>query len=349
MSEFLSDYHFEFPPELVAQTPLSERSASRMLVVDPVEKSMSHHYFKDLLEFLNPGDLLVGNDTQVRPCRFFARKETGGQVELLLLQERPHEEWEVLLSPSRGLKVGTPLFLFRRDTGEVAPIQITMSSVTPGPFRVQFKNPEEAQLAFTRFGEMPLPPYISRPQSDAADSLRYQTVFAKNPGAAAAPTAGLHFTEAMKTRLKEAQVAWTTVTLHVGLGTFLPIRSERIVDHVMHREWYRIEAQTLAALQRCRERGAKVVAVGTTSLRALEAFAATGQSEGVTDLFIRPGYRPKMVQALLTNFHQPKSTLLILVAALGGREFMLKTYQAAMENKYRLFSYGDCMLLRNFR
>ena len=349
MSDFLQDYDFQYPPELVAQRPLEERSASRMLVVDPVPGTWSHEKFTDLPEYLRPGDLLVANDTRVRPCRFYSRKATGGQVELLFLRECGDLEWEVLLSPARGLKVGQSLQIFRRSTGEAAPFAVEITSVNPEAFRVRFAGAEDQKAAFTQWGEMPLPPYIERKAPRPEDEKRYQTIFAKCTGAVAAPTAGLHFSDRLREQILERGVYWSTVTLHVGLGTFLPVRSERVSEHVMHREWYRVDEATREALEQCGRRGGRVVAVGTTALRALEAFAATGQSEGMTDLFIRPGYRTRCVQALLTNFHQPKSTLLMLVSALAGRSFILNAYEAAVAQRYRLFSYGDCMLIRRFQ
>ncbi|MFO1463939.1 MAG: tRNA preQ1(34) S-adenosylmethionine ribosyltransferase-isomerase QueA [bacterium] len=345
MSERLSDYDFQFPPQLVAQEPLAEREGSRMMVLERSAHGLSHARFQDLPRYLRPGDLVVANDTAVLASRLFARKATGGVVEVFLLRPRAALEWEVFLSPTRGLREGLRLPLFSRVPTHCDPPHITIASLREGEFRVRFDSPQEERAALESWGEMPLPPYIERSSPRPEDRERYQTVFAKNPGAVAAPTAGLHFTPEMRDRLSAQGVAWATVTLHVGAGTFLPVKCEEIQSHRMHCEAYEVPAETVAAIRRCREAGGRVLAVGTTSLRALESWALSGRTRGETDLFIRPGFRFQVVDCLLTNFHQPKSTLLMLVSALAGREFILRAYREAIAAQYRLFSYGDCMLI----
>ncbi len=343
--EKLNDYNYLFPEALVAQEPLHDREASRMLVLDRARQGLSHRRFRDLPEFLRAGDLVVVNDTSVLSCRLFARKATGGVVEVFLLRSVGELEWSVFLSPTRGLTEGMSLPLFSRGRNDLEPVSIAIQSLRPEDFRIRFASLAEQARALGDFGEMPLPPYIEREAPRPEDRERYQTVFARQPGAVAAPTAGLHFTSAMQELLAKQGVAWATVTLHVGAGTFLPVKTERIEEHRMHFESYQISEPTLEALERCRSEKGKVLAVGTTSLRALESWALTRKSSGETDLFIRPGFRFRVVDRLLTNFHQPKSTLLMLVSALAGREFILRAYQEAVAREYRFFSYGDCMLI----
>lgn len=345
VSENIRDYDYLFPEALVAQEPPRERGSSRMMVLRRGVETFEHARFSELPRFLREGDLAVVNDTSVLPSRLFARKPTGGRVEVFLLRNIAPQEWTAFLSPARSLKEGMRLPLFSRLDEAGSPIAVQILSLGEGEFRVGFDSSEEESRAIREFGEMPLPPYIERSAPRAEDRERYQTVFAKNPGAVAAPTAGLHFTPQMGERLQARGVEWATVTLHVGAGTFLPVKVENIDEHKMHREFFEIPEATLAALQRCRERGGRILAVGTTSLRALESWALTGRTKGETDLFIRPGFQFRVVDLLLTNFHQPKSTLLMLVSALAGREFILRAYREAIAQKYRFFSYGDCMLI----
>ncbi|HCU25605.1 MAG TPA: tRNA preQ1(34) S-adenosylmethionine ribosyltransferase-isomerase QueA [Deltaproteobacteria bacterium] len=345
MSHRLSDYDYVFPPELVAQQPLPERGRSKMLVLKQNSAEIIHSNFNCLKEFLRDGDLIVVNDTQVLAARLHARKASGGKVEIFLLRSLGKQEWEVFFSPTRGLREGLKLPLLSQVEGELVSVFVTVVSLREGDFRIRFDTAAEEAQALEVFGEMPLPPYIRRPAPRAEDRERYQTVFAAVPGAVAAPTAGLHFDAGTREALAAQGVEWATLTLHVGAGTFLPVKTENIDEHRMHVESYEIPETTRQALRVCRERGGRVIAVGTTSLRALESWALTGRSSGVTDLFIRPGFRFQVVDALLTNFHQPKSTLLMLVSALVGRERILAAYREAVEKGYRLFSYGDCMLL----
>ena len=347
----LSDFDFHLPPELIAQTPASERSASRLLdgrgpAVDRI--------FKELPTLLLPGDLLVFNDTQVVPARLFGEKASGGQLELLVERVLPFVEGEpphqvvAHLKVSKKPAVGSVLCMFNRDGAGVA-FQATLLGRWPsdeGPlFRFSFSG--EPLALMQAHGHMPLPPYITRDKHsmNTEDVSRYQTVFAKHPGAAAAPTAALHFDQAMLDALKAMGVQRASVTLHVGAGTFSPVKTEVLSEHRMHSEWYSIPSATLQALADCRERGGRVVAVGTTSVRTLESWARSGMVEGDTDIFITPGFEFQVVDLLVTNFHLPKSSLLMLVAGFTGYERMQALYAHAIENRYRFFSYGDAMLL----
>lgn len=345
MSQNLRDYDYLFPDSLVAQEPPAERGASRMLVLKRAAGTWQHARFSELGEFLLPGDLVVANDTSVLACRLFARKPTGGKVEVFLLRPTQALEWSVFLSPAKGLAEGTRLRVFSRSEPTREAMSLTLSSRQDGEFRIRFDSAADEKSALEDFGEMPLPPYISRPAPRSEDRQRYQTVFAQNAGAVAAPTAGLHFTQEIRDQLHRRGVQWATVTLHVGAGTFLPVKTENIEEHRMHSELFEIPESTIEAIRRCRESGGRVLAVGTTSLRALETWAHRGERAGETDIFIRPGFQFRAVDLLLTNFHQPKSTLLMLVSALAGREFILRAYQEAVAAGYRLFSYGDCMLI----
>jgi S-adenosylmethionine:tRNA ribosyltransferase-isomerase len=335
-----ADFHYHLPPELIAQEPLAERSASRLLVVDVPRRSFSDRKFTDLADYLRAGDLLVFNDTRVLQARLFGRKETGGAAEILI--ERVLGTHEALAQvgvskkPQEGSAIvladGTRVRVLRRD-GEF--------------YALRFECTEPVEKLLARLGRMPLPPYIAR-ETQAADSERYQTVFARAPGAVAAPTAGLHFDTALLDALAAKGVEFGYVTLHVGAGTFQPLRSERVEDHVMHREWLNVGAELVDKIRRTRERGGRVVAVGTTVVRALEAAQRDGVVQpfaGETQIFIFPGYRIRTIDALITNFHLPESTLLMLVASLAGRELILEAYRHAVENRYRFFSYGDAMLV----
>jgi S-adenosylmethionine:tRNA ribosyltransferase-isomerase len=346
MSNFLKDFDYDYPPEAVAQTALPDRSASRMMVLDGVKQTFFHERFSSLPQHLAPGDLLIVNNTSVMACRLFAKKPSGGKVEIFLIGKDESGVWECWFKPARGLKEGDGLQIFSRSRGDLVPLTVTIISLQPKKYLLRFASIIEETMALEQYGEMPLPPYIKRPAPQAADHRRYQTIFAKQVGAVAAPTAGLHFTPEVLLLLKEKGVVVKEVTLHVGVGTFAPVKSERIDHHVMHREFYHVPDATAEAVRACRVRDGRVVAVGTTSLRALESWAATDRHSGWTDLFIRPGYRPRVVQDLLTNFHQPRSTLLMLVSAWAGRDFILRAYREALAEGYRFFSYGDCMFIR---
>jgi S-adenosylmethionine:tRNA ribosyltransferase-isomerase len=345
MSELLSDYNYPFPEELIAQAPLPTRHASRMLVLSRATGQRTHSQFLELPDFLTPHDVLVFNNTSVFPSRLFAKKPTGGKVEIFLLREQNEKEWSVFLSPARGLKEGMQLLLFSRKNETQPETFVTITSLKEDDFRIRFNSEFIGAELLKLFGEMPLPPYIRREKPITEDQHRYQTIFAKKLGAVAAPTAGLHFSEEMVARLKQAKIPTALITLHVGAGTFLPVKTENIEEHRMHEEYFEISEETLQKIRECQIKGGKIFAVGTTTLRALESWALTEQSSGWTKLFIRPGFSFKVVDRLLTNFHQPKSTLLMLVSAFAGREKILTAYQEAIQNRYRLFSYGDCMLI----
>ena len=326
------DFDFHLPPELIAQSPAPSRDSSRLMVVPLAGGAFEHRAFTDLPGYLRPGDLLVLNDTRVVPARLILTRATGGRVEALLLRRIADGRWETLLDPGRRLKPGEKL---RLEDGSKAAIG---ERGPGGAWEIAF---EGGDAVAERLGRAPLPPYIKRPEGATPEDLeRYQTVYAERPGSIAAPTAGLHFTRALLDRIAAGGVAIAHVTLHVGTGTFKPVRSDDIGDHVMDSEKFEIPEATLRAI----ERAERVVAVGTTSCRTLEAWARTGSTSGATDLFIRPPFEFKVVDALLTNFHLPMSTLLMLVSALAGRERTLAAYAEAVREKYRFFSYGDASL-----
>ncbi len=335
-----SDFHYHLPRQCIAQRPLPQRSASRLLLLDGVERGCQDRAFRDLPELLGEGDLLVFNDTRVLPARLHAHKQSGGGVEILI--ERITHSHEVLAQirvsrkPAEGallqLTDGTPVRVVGREEEF---------------FRLRFETSEPLQQVLVRLGHTPLPPYIER-QDDDADAERYQTVFARHPGAVAAPTAGLHFDAELLQRLRARGVEFAYVTLHVGAGTFQPVRVEDLAAHVMHREWLQVDSSLVERIRATRARGGRVVAAGTTVVRALESAAATGELQpfsGDTRLFILPGYRFTQIDALITNFHLPESTLLMLVSALAGRDRIMDAYQHAIQSGYRFFSYGDAMLI----
>jgi S-adenosylmethionine:tRNA ribosyltransferase-isomerase len=335
-----SDFDFELPPELIAQAPLPERSASRLLLLDAQNGTREDRLFRELPDFLQPGDLLVFNDTRVLPARLYGRKESGGAVEILIERVTGAHEATVQLGVSKKPKEGARIEL---ADGSFT----TVLGRDDAFFRLRFESPEPLEKLLLKLGEMPLPPYIDR-QADASDMERYQTVYAREPGAVAAPTAGLHFDEAMLATLRDKGVDFGYVTLHVGAGTFQPMRAEDVRDHVMHREWLNVGAALVEKIRRTRAAGGRVIAVGTTVVRALESATRDGELQpfaGETQIFIFPGYRITSVDALVTNFHLPQSTLLMLVSALAGREFMLASYRHAVAQRYRFFSYGDAMLI----
>ena len=335
-----SDFDFELPPELIAQSPLPERSASRLLWLDPKAGSRQDRMFRELPQFVRPGDLLVFNDTRVLPARLYGRKDTGGAVEILIERVTGAHEATVQLGVSKKPREGGTIEL---ADGSHA----TVLGRDGAFFKLRFESPEPLEKLLLKLGEMPLPPYIER-HADASDMERYQTVFAREPGAVAAPTAGLHFDEAMLASLRGQGVDFGYVTLHVGAGTFQPVRSDDIKDHHMHREWLNVGASLVEQIRRTRAAGGRVIAVGTTVVRALESATHDGELHpfaGETQIFIFPGYRITSVDGLLTNFHLPQSTLLMLVSALAGREFVLESYRHAVERGYRFFSYGDAMLI----
>jgi S-adenosylmethionine:tRNA ribosyltransferase-isomerase len=342
----VSEFDFVLPDELIARYPLHERGASRLLHVDGKAGSFGDRTFADLPALVRSGDLLVFNDTRVIPARLPGRKSTGGEIEVLV--ERVIGDHEVLafVRASKSPKPGAVLRLADAFDAEM----LGRDSTNDDLFHLRFDPTRTVLEWLEAYGAMPLPPYIDR-AAEAADSERYQTVYARESGAVAAPTAGLHFDAAMLDRLRAAGVEIAWVTLHVGAGTFQPVRVEYTEDHTMHRERYTLPPATVVAVAACKARGGRVVAVGTTSLRALESAAVSGElrsGEGETELFITPGYRFRVVDRLLTNFHLPRSTLLMLVCALGGQDVLLRAYAHAVAQRYRFFSYGDAMLIERY-
>ena len=340
----LSDFDFDLPPELIAQHPSTERSASRLL--DGRGDAPVDRIFRDLPTLLAPGDLLVFNDTQVIKARLFGHKASGGQLELLVERVLPDLPGQAPHQVVAHMKVSKkpPLGSVLQMTGG---FQATLLGRWPHEqgalFRLAFSAAPHALMA--AHGHVPLPPYITHSDS-AEDEARYQTVFARRPGAVAAPTAALHFDAPLLAALQARGIERASVTLHVGAGTFQPVKTERIEDHVMHHEWYEVPEATAQAIERCRARGGRVVAVGTTTVRTLESWAATGQMSGDTNIFITPGFRFAVVERLITNFHLPKSTLMMLVSAFAGHAHIMGLYRHAMAQRYRFFSYGDAMLLQ---
>lgn len=345
----VDDFDFELPESLIAQTPLANRTASRLLTLNRQTGQIGHHGFTELSSMLQAGDTLVLNDTRVMPARLVgAKADTGARAELLLLKQLTGDRWETLAKPGKRLKVGAEIVFGTDEAGEPLLVATVVSEGEMGGREVEFRYNGIFQELLDRLGDMPLPPYIKERLDDRE---RYQTVYAKHEGSAAAPTAGLHFTQSFleQLNLKGVQIAY--VTLHVGLGTFRPMSVERIDEHTMHSEYFELGEETAEILHATRERGGRIVAVGTTSARTLETAASrfpTGQVQacsGWTDIFIYPGYNFKLVDALLTNFHLPKSTLVMLVSALAGRLAVMNAYQEAIEKKYRFFSFGDAMLI----
>ena len=335
------DFDYDLPPEFIAQQPVEPRDSAKLMVLDRKTRTITHAVFRELGNFLRPGDVLVVNRTRVIPARIFARKiPTGGRVELLLLKQESPTIWQALVR-GRGLTPG------KRLQVEGGP-QAEILDVLDGPVRrVRFARPVSEWLH--QAGRVPLPPYI---RAQLENPERYQTIFAQEPGSAAAPTAGLHFTPELVQRLKEQGIRFAQVTLHIGLDTFAPVKEEDPRQHKMHREWCRLDPDTAALLNETRRQGGRIVAVGTTAVRTLETaalHATSGQVvapfEGETDLFILPGHEFKAVDALITNFHLPRSTLLMLVSAFAGREFILHAYEVAKQHGYRFFSFGDAMLI----
>ena len=337
-----SDFYYELPPELIAQTPLQRRDASRLLVLSRADGHTEHCMFRDLPDYLRPGDCLVMNDSRVLPARLLGRRLPGGGAsEVLLLRDLGDDRWECLVRPGKKLRPGAVV-----DFGEGALRATVEAELDDGKRLVRFQYAGIFLEVLERLGEMPLPPYI---KEKLADRERYQTVYSRAPGSAAAPTAGLHFTNELLDEIAARGVRLCYLTLHVGLGTFRPVKEENVLDHTMHSEFCMIPEETASIVNETRRSGGRVVAVGTTTCRTLESFArADGTLEaksGWTDIFIYPGYRFKCIDALVTNFHLPESTLIMLVSALAGREQVLNAYREAVERRYRFFSFGDAMLI----
>ncbi len=337
-----SDFYYDLPQELIAQTPLARRDASRLLVLDRESGALSHHHFYELPDFLRPGDCMVLNDSRVLPARLLGRRGTGGAVEALLLREREDSVWECLMKPARKCREGTAL-----SFGGGALTAAVIKEEDGGKRLVQFHYEGIFLEILERLGKMPLPPYI---KEELADGERYQTVYSRATGSAAAPTAGLHFTEELLRAVEDRGVALAWVTLHVGLGTFRPVKAGEIEEHHMHSEFCVLPGETARTLNETRARGGRILCVGTTSCRTLETCAREdggfAPASGWTDIFIYPGYRFKAMDALITNFHLPESTLLMLVSAFAGREHVLRAYEEAVRERYRFFSFGDAMLIQ---
>ena len=337
-----SDFYYDLPPELIAQTPLPRRDGSRLLCLDRETGETEHRHFYDLPELLRDGDCLVLNDSRVLPARLIGRRVPGGGVcEVLLLTQREENLWECLVRPGKKLRPGAKV-----SFGDGTLTAVVEAEVSDGNRLVRFSYEGIFMEVLEALGEMPLPPYI---KEKLTDWERYQTVYSKEPGSAAAPTAGLHFTQALLEQIREKGVKICYVTLHVGLGTFRPVKEENILDHEMHSEFCIIPEETARIVNETKRAGGRIIAVGTTSCRTLESFAAEDGTlrpcSGWTDIFIYPGYRFRCIDALITNFHLPESTLIMLVSALAGRETILRVYREAVDLRYRFFSFGDAMFI----
>lgn len=339
----VKDFDYYLPEELIAQDPLEDRSGSRLMVLDKETGEVEHKHFTDILEYLHPGDCLVINNTKVIPARLFGVKEdTQAKIEVLLLKRKENDVWETLVKPGKKAKPGTKLvFGDGLLTGEVIDV------VEEGNRLIQFHYEGIFEEILDQLGQMPLPPYIKH---QLKDKDRYQTVYAKYDGSAAAPTAGLHFTKELLQKVKDMGVEIAEITLHVGLGTFRPVKVDNVLDHHMHSEFYMVSQEAADKINRAKDSGHRVIAVGTTSTRTLEAASDENgrmhETSGWTDIFIYPGYQFKVIDALITNFHLPQSTLVMLVSALAGREHVLHAYELAVQEKYRFFSFGDAMFIK---
>ena len=338
----VKDFYYDLPQELIAQDPLEDRSSSRLMVLDKITGEGEHRHFKDIIEYLRPGDCLVINNTKVIPARLYGVKEgTEAKIEILLLKRKENDIWETLVKPGKKCKIGTKIVFGEGIlTGEVVDI------VEEGNRLIQFHYEGIFEEILDRLGQMPLPPYITH---QLQDKNRYQTVYAKYDGSAAAPTAGLHFTPELLQQVRDMGVEIAEVTLHVGLGTFRPVKETDVLKHHMHSEFYKIEQSEADKINKAKKEGHRVIAVGTTSTRTLESAADENgfltEKSGWTEIFIYPGYQFKVIDALITNFHLPESTLVMLVSALAGREHVLAAYETAVEEKYRFFSFGDAMFI----
>lgn len=339
----LHDYYYDLPQSLIAQDPLEDRSSSRLMVLDKKNGNVEHHVFKEIVDYLNEGDCLVINDTKVLPARLYGQKVgTDANIEVLLLKRKENDIWETLVKPGKKCKPGTIIsFGDGRLTGQVIDI------VEEGNRLIQFQYEGIFEEVLDSLGEMPLPPYITH---KLEDKNRYQTVYAKNEGSAAAPTAGLHFTKELLQKIEEKGVKIAHVTLHVGLGTFRPVKVENILEHHMHSEFYMVDETDAEIINTCRKNGGRIISVGTTSTRTLETVTdekgIVHAGSGWTQIFIYPGYQFKAIDCLITNFHLPESTLLMLVSALAGRKNVLNAYDIAVKQKYRFFSFGDAMFIK---
>lgn len=341
-----SDFYFDLPPELIAQDPLEDRSSSRLLCLDKETGKVIHRHFRDILDYLRPGDCLVLNNTKVIPARLLGVKEdTGAHVEVLLLKRREKDVWETLVKPGKKCKAGA-----RLSFGDGLLKATVLETVEEGNRLISFEYEGIFEEILDKLGEMPLPPYITH---KLQDKNRYQTVYAKYEGSAAAPTAGLHFTQELLQEVQKHGVNIAYVTLHVGLGTFRPVKEENVLEHHMHSEFYQVTEETAQLINQTKAQGGRIICVGTTSCRTVESASdekgILHAGEGDTQIFIYPGYQFKILDALITNFHLPESTLVMLVSALAGREHVLEAYQAAIQERYRFFSFGDAMFIADLK
>ena len=341
-----SDFYFDLPPELIAQDPLEDRSSSRLLCLDKETGEVIHRHFRDILDYLRPGDCLVLNNTKVIPARLLGVKEdTGAHVEVLLLKRREKDVWETLVKPGKKCKAGAKL-----SFGDGLLKATVLETVEEGNRLISFEYEGIFEEILDKLGEMPLPPYITH---KLQDKNRYQTVYAKYEASAAAPTAGLHFTHELLEKVQKKGVHIAYVTLHVGLGTFRPVKEENVLEHHMHSEFYQVTEETAQLINETKAQGGRIICVGTTSCRTVESASdeegVIHAGEGDTQIFIYPGYRFKILDALITNFHLPESTLVMLVSALAGREHVLEAYQAAIKERYRFFSFGDAMFIADLK
>ena len=338
-----SDFNFDLPEELIAQVPIKDRTSSKLMVLDKETGEIEHRIFKDIIDYLNPGDCLVLNNTRVIPARLIGSKEgTGGKIEFLLLKRNEDDTWETLVKPGKRAKIGT-----RFSFGEGKLIAEVVGMGDDGARIVKFEYEGIFEEVLDELGNMPLPPYITERLEERE---RYQTVYSKHNGSAAAPTAGLHFTDELLEKIKDKGVDLAFVTLHVGLGTFRPVKVDDVLEHDMHSEYYMVTQEAADKINRAKENGHRVITVGTTSTRTIESVADENgrmkEASGWTKIFIYPGYKFKVVDNLITNFHLPESTLIMLVSALAGKENVLNAYKCAVENKYRFFSFGDAMFIK---
>ena len=338
----VKDFYYNLPEELIAQVPISKRDESRLLVLNREDKTIEHKIFKDILEYLKPGDCLVRNNTKVIPARIYGKKETGANVEFLLLNNIEGDIWESIVRPGNKLHVGTKVIF-----GEGLLTAEILEVMEGGTRKVKFTYNGIFNEILDQIGLMPLPPYI---HEELKEKDRYQTVYARYQGSAAAPTAGLHFTEELLEKIRQKGVEIANVTLHVGIGTFRPVKVEKIEDHHMHTEHFYIKSEDVEKINKAKQNGGRIISVGTTSTRVLESIAdekgLVKEIEGDTSIFIYPGYKFKCVDALITNFHLPESTLLMLVSALAGKDYIMKAYEEAVKEKYRFFSFGDAMFIQ---
>ena len=337
----VKEFYYDLPEELIAQVPIQKRDESRLMVLNRENKTIGHKVFKDILDYLKPGDCLVRNNTKVIPARIYGKKETGANVEFLLLNNIEGDIWESIVRPGNKLHVGTKVIF-----GDGLLIAEILDTMEGGTRKVKFTYEGLFNEILDQIGLMPLPPYI---HEELKEKDRYQTVYAKYQGSAAAPTAGLHFTEELLEKIKEKGVEIANVTLHVGIGTFRPVKVDKIEDHHIHSEYYYIKQEDVEKINRAKQNGGRVISVGTTSTRVLESIADENglvrEVEGDTNIFIYPGYKFKCVDCLITNFHLPESTLLMLVSALADKDYIMKAYEEAVKEKYRFFSFGDAMFI----